>query len=616
MGLQAATVVLLGHMVFGPNSVFRSPRTVHLLNRPRLLYPYPVMAQFILVENATLQVRFPYSEKKVQALKRLPVRNWNKEKECWEIPVSLLKEACEALGQDFETVPRSIRDAFEREKKAAIRIAVENSKTKIEGPDLPIEEIDEVTSFWVEGAEFSQLYRKGRWDGHKHLMTKRGNLIIPTGLLPSVIEVLKRAGLNHSIQDKRKKPKKAKPLKTHGHDLRDYQQEVLKSTAKKERGILQLATGAGKTLIGAHVIAQRGLKSLFFVHTKDLLYQAMGVLEEVLNQPIGQIGDGKVEIQDITVATIQTTARALHLKLSKEKSDEVPLWGDEAGESLTVSDEEAIREALKDAQMVLFDECHHLPADTFYDIAMKIPNAYYRYGLSATPWRSDHSDLMIEAALGKKLCAVTSTDLIERGYLVKPKITMFEILPTGRRLRRHFATVYKSEVVENETRNQIIAEVARHSSQRGRSVLILVNQIRHGEILEEMIPESTFISGNDSSEVRHIALQRLRSKADQVLIATTLADEGLDLPSLDVLILAGAGRSETRALQRVGRVLRPHPDKTTATIVDFWDQTLYLQEHSKARHEIYSTEPGFDVEIRPPKIQGPKTPRQRILSEN
>jgi superfamily II DNA or RNA helicase len=573
------------------------------------------MAQFILIENSRLQVRFPYDERKVQALKRLPVREWNKEKECWEVPLSSLKEICEALGQDFEMVPRSIRDAFEREKKTAIRVTVENSRTRIQGPDLPVEEIDEATSFWVEGAEFSQLYRKGRWDGYKHLMTKRGNLLIPTGLLPSAIEVLKRAGSEFTVEDKRKKPKRSAPLPTHGHSLRDYQEKVLESVSKHERGILQLATGAGKTLVAAHIIARKGLRTLFFVHTKDLLFQAMGVMENVLNLPIGQIGDGKVDIRDISVATIQTTARALHLKLEKEKSDEVPLWSDEAGESLTVTDEEAIQRALKESEMVVFDECHHLPADTFYEIAMKIPNAYYRYGLSATPWRSDRSDLMIEAALGKKLCVVRSTDLIERGFLVKPKITMFEIYPTGRRLQRHFATVYKSEVVENEERNRIIADVAIHSSQRGRSVLILVNQIRHGEILEKLIPEASFISGNDSSEVRQVALQRLKAKTDQVLIATTLADEGLDLPSLDVLILAGAGRSETRALQRVGRVLRPFPGKNTATIVDFWDQTLYLEGHSKARYEIYSTEPAFEVEIRPPKTPGTKNPRQRILSE-
>lgn len=574
------------------------------------------MAQFTLFENARLGVRFPYDERKIQALKRLPVRSWNKERECWEFPLSSLKEVCAALALDFEMVPRSIRDAYEREKTAAVRIVLDNSRAKIVGPDLPVEDIEDVTSYWVEGAEFSDLYKKGRWDGYRRLMTKKGNLAVPTGLVGKVQSVLDRKGVIYTLEDKRSRPRPRPPLPTHGHPLREYQKKALAGALERERGVLQLATGAGKTLIGAHVIAHRNVRTIFFVHTKDLLYQAIGVLEGVLNFPIGQIGDGKIDIREISVATIQTAARALHLKLTKEKSDEVPLWEDEAAGSLTVSDEEAIREALKECEMVVFDECHHLPADTFYDIAMKVPKAFYRYGLSATPWRADHSDLMIEAALGRILCKVTSTDLIEQGFLVRPRITMYEIRPSGRKLRRHFATVYKSEVVENEERNRIIAEVAVHSSKKGRSVLILVNQIRHGEILEQLIPEAAFISGKDSSEVRSEALRRLRAKKDQVLIATTLADEGLDLPSLDVLILAGAGRSETRALQRVGRVLRPHPGKTTAVIVDFWDQTLYLSEHSKARYEIYSTEPGFEVEIRPPKGAGPKPPRQRIILEN
>jgi superfamily II DNA or RNA helicase len=118
--------------------------------------------------------------------------------------------------------------------------------------------------------------------------------------------------------------------------------------------------------------------------------------------------------------------------------------------------------------------------------------------------------------------------------------------------------------------------------------------------------------------VRNKALESLRDKSNPVLIATSLADEGLDLPSLDVLILAGAGKSETRALQRIGRVIRPHPGKKRATIVDFWDQCLYLEQHSRQRFEIYQTEPAFEVEIRPPRIEGPgdQGHRQKILAED
>jgi len=447
-------------------------------------------------------------------------------------------------------------------------------------------------------------------------MRKRGGLRFPTGLLQTVKKKLVEAGHEASLDDRRDLPESQEALTTRGHTLRDYQKRVLQVTGKRESGVLQLATGAGKTLIAAHIIATRSLKSLFFVHTKDLLYQAINALGEVLAVPIGQIGDGVVDVQRVTVATIQTAARSFHIKLEKTAPDDVPVWMDEASERLGLSDMEAVSLALQECELAIFDECHHVPAETFYEIAMKLDNAYYRYGLSATPWRSDRADLMIEAALGEKLCVVTSSDLIAKGYLVPPKITMYEVLPTRKRLPRKYATVYKSEVVEHIERNRLIAEVAKHMRDRNKTVLILVNQIRHGKNLEAMIEGATFIHGKDSSAVRNEALEKLRDRSSAVLIATTLADEGLDLPSLDVLILAGAGRSETRALQRVGRVLRPYPGKKQALVVDFYDQTLYLEEHSKHRFEIYQTEPAFEVDIRPPRKTGKTYSRQRILAEN
>ena len=75
-----------------------------------------------------------------------------------------------------------------------------------------------------------------------------------------------------------------------------------------------------------------------------------------------------------------------------------------------------------------------------------------------------------------------------------------------------------------------------------------------------------------------------------------LADEGLDIPSLRAVVLASGGKSETRALQRVGRALRTAPGKTEAIVVDFFDNAPYLKEHSMARLELFRNEPTFRVE--------------------
>lgn len=573
------------------------------------------MIGFQLRQNGLVGIRFPYSRDLVEAIKGLDDRKWNKETAEWEIPVSEVKKAAEILGVDWQSLPKSVRDGYEETLGGKILLTIGNTFTRIRGHDLPMEAIEDAASFWVVGAEYSKKYQDGIWDGQKKLLRKRGGLSFPTGLLERILKVLSIAGLEYTIEDLRSHPTHGDPIHPQGPPLRDYQLEVLKGVARKERGVLQLATGAGKTMIGAHLIAAHGLNSLFFVHTKDLLYQTIQVFKTILGIPIGQVGDGTVRIERVTVATIQTAARALDVKIKKEPVDDVPIWSDDASERLSVSDWEVVQKALRDCSMVIFDECHHLPAESFYEIAMKLQGAFYRYGLSATPWRSDRSDLMIEAALGPKLCVVSSTELIKLGYLVPPKITMYEVYPTARKLIRNYTRVYQSEIVENLERNGLITEVAEHSASRGKSVLILVSQVKHGRILEGMIEGSVFIHGRDSSEVRNEAIEQLRQKKNQILIATTLADEGLDLPSLDVLILAGAGKSETRALQRVGRVLRPYPDKKSATIVDFWDQSIYLEGHSRQRFEIYETEPAFDVDIRPPRTSGKVLPRQKTLAE-
>jgi len=82
-----------------------------------------------------------------------------------------------------------------------------------------------------------------------------------------------------------------------------------------------------------------------------------------------------------------------------------------------------------------------------------------------------------------------------------------------------------------------------------------------------------------------------------VLIASRIFDQGIDIPDLDALVLAGSGKSSARALQRIGRVIRKGKDKKDAIVVDFLDNCRYLRDHSMIRKKIYETEPGFKIVI-------------------
>ena len=87
----------------------------------------------------------------------------------------------------------------------------------------------------------------------------------------------------------------------------------------------------------------------------------------------------------------------------------------------------------------------------------------------------------------------------------------------------------------------------------------------------------------------------MRQDGPRITIASVIFDEGIDCKPLDTLILAGGGKSPTRALQRIGRILRKFEGKEDAIAVDFMDNCKYLQAHSKKREKIYRSEDEFII---------------------
>ena len=129
--------------------------------------------------------------------------------------------------------------------------------------------------------------------------------------------------------------------------------------------------------------------------------------------------------------------------------------------------------------------------------------------------------------------------------------------------------------------------------------MVLVRQIAHGWEIADMLSQALdmevpFISGDATAERRKEVLDAVRDGSLSVFVATTIADEGLDIRPLSGLVLLGGGKSSVRALQRVGRVLRSYPGKATAEVIDFQDQARFLDEHSLNREQLYAAEDEWD----------------------
>lgn len=455
-------------------------------------------------------------------------------------------------------------------------------------------ELEERLTVVHENYWFAPQYKKGFWDGKTHFLTVPA-LKFPTGLAFIIEEYFKEKNMEYEIVDLRDgRIADANYLHDekflHEIILRDYQIEAINRGLIYCRGIFEVATGLGKTEIAIGITKALGLKTLFMVHTQDLLHQTYERFEERLDRKgkIGIIGDGRFEVDsDIVIATIQSLDRKLFEK-------------NEQGRSVINKKTGAETKQLLNTFNIMFqDETHHSSAATWYRIGMFMHNAYYRFGLSGTPLKRDVlSNMKVMAITGDIIYSKLAEEGIEEGYLSGIEVKIIDSLDDSLSVSMvadgEWQEIYDKAIVKSVIRNTTIVDLAEKEFKLGKKILILVRIIEHGEILKRMLAERkidfAFIHGGHESEVREEVKRNFNEKGDFVLIASPIYDEGVDLPMVNVLIKASGGKSEVKTIQHVGRGLRPK--KENLIVYDFYDHSKFLEEHSQERIRVYKEE-GF-----------------------
>lgn len=459
--------------------------------------------------------------------------------------------------------------------------------------------IDSHLSFRVQGAEHTWAFKNHRWNGIKHILTS--SLKFPNGLLPRVKELYETHNKDLTIQDKRPAVLSSTPIDIACSLTRlkknpyQYQRDVVEIVKNHNMGIIRSATGSGKTIMSALMVAELGKTAIVYVIGKDLLWQTYMFFEKVFDQEIGIVGDGECKIRNINIVSVWSVGSALDIdnilidSVDKEKP--------------TPQDKHIkIRDLIKSAKVHIFDECHLASCDSIQEISANI-NAEHLYGMSASPYRDDGSDLLIEGVFGPKIVDISASYLIKSNYLVRPFIRFLEVPKLKEKVSNQYQSVYKKYIIDNPIRNGMIVDGAESLINQGFQTLVLFSRINHGKKLFKEISArvpALLLTGKDSSDTRNKAKELLESGEIKCIVASTIFDIGVDLPSLSGLIIAGGGKSSVRACQRIGRVIRKHESKKIAAIIDFADQAKYLLNHSKARYRVYSNEPEFSVDA--PKI--------------
>lgn len=446
---------------------------------------------------------------------------------------------------------------------------------------------------------------KGKVPKYKYYLTKKGSFL--TGFLPRIVFLLKKAGIDYKIQDGRKIKKmpemsrvrtKVKSMRIGGNELklRDYQLDALIKGLQRPRGILDMATGAGKTVVmGALALAWWKTPTLIVINSKDLAYQLRDELSEYMGQNVGFIGDGILDPQEFTVGIDKSILTNSSSKYQK------------------------MQDFCEDVQYLIFDEVHHLQSRSWRDISLMCPNASIRHGYSGTPETSTHKkedgsegnrDQLLEGYLGPTIYTISANDLIERGWLAKPyvKIIDNDVYFDGEPLT--YLNEYKRIIAEDETRNDVIARIATKAVDENKQVIGFINRLSHGDRLVDImrtdysLPADAVSFVNGSSYDRESEIEAFAKGHLPILLGTVLS-EGLNF-FCDIGINCAAGKSPIDVKQRIGRVLRKTKTETgevdkssdeSVKFVDFKDAGhVWFEKHARRRINTYKAE-GHEVEF-------------------
>jgi superfamily II DNA or RNA helicase len=346
--------------------------------------------------------------------------------------------------------------------------------------------------------------------------------------------------------------------------LRDYQSEGSAFLTARRRACVVAPAGSGKTIIAAHAV------------------EAVTRTEPEKKWRVGWFANTREQVEQGTAAL--------------GKID----WGNHPDRSVTI-DIECVA-SMPDTDrynLIVIDEGHHIPASTWHRLA--VSDRAIVWGLTATPWHEDEDRNAIMEEVFREFHTIDREDVIASGHLATAEVWMhdldledqfadeidtfvehevearcrkFRFVPRETHERRARWQITQLTVQANERRNERIRDLVQiDAGAKGQSVLVLVGSIDHGHMIGQSLGlVHEVVHSKMGNKKRAAAIAAFKSRELRVMIATSLADEGLDVPCASVLVLAAGGRSAGKIEQRTGRVLRPYPGKESGVIHDFMDR--------------------------------------------
>lgn len=438
-------------------------------------------------------------------------------------------------------------------------------------------------SFYAEDYKYSPKFKAGLWDGKICFLDKFCRF--PIGLLGKFLEFCDKFKYDcgFDFDQKSFKDNVSDEFLTNFFDMlfppeknifpRDYQQEAVSHAIKNHRGILNLATSSGKSLIIYCIIRYliaKQKKILIIVPNISLVEQLFSDFkndygwQNAINHVCLNYGGKEIDLQkNILLTTWQSVYK-------REQS------------------------FFERYDALILDEAHTMKGKCIQDIASKCINSSFRIGLTGTLPKNDADLNNIIGYLGPVIHKIMSKELIEKGVISQIKIKNLILnYPQHMRLAR---VNYQAEVDDinaykgrNKTLNYIIEQ-----AKEKENILILVTKIEHllhvKNYIEKEYPGKKVyeIYGKTDGEVREEIRRSLEKDDGAILVASygTFAT-GSNVKKLHHIVLYSSYKSQIKVLQAIGRGLRKHETKECVTIWDCVDNLLYTDGRKTYKNWTY-----------------------------
>jgi hypothetical protein len=448
-------------------------------------------------------------------------------------------------------------------------------------PDATHQNLYELLSWQDSNISYQNLrHQNSRWRAPENPTRSAYQLKthqFPTGLIPRVISRLKQLGIKPELVKQYVNISATDPEIPEW--AFDHQRQAVNLALQHRRCLIQAPAGSGKTYVLVFIASCfPQAKILVTIHNSDIFQGLYKTFSSYFDEPIGRIGNSKKEWGRITIGMQKSLAMYAQTNFADE---------------------------LNKVDVLLTDECHHFGCSEGSKISLALTNTSYRVGVSATKDRGDGANLLVEGAFGPLALTIPEMEMVKLGVIHAPQAYFLSVpalsLQTAAVIEEEHRNnlregYYRKGIVQNSYRNKLAVDVVLaflSCSTRSGNALIMVERLDHGSEIQRLLAAAgkkvDFIEGTSTSrEVRETQIQALNNQEIDALIATSITDEGVDIPGLELVVNLAGGSSQRAVIQRAGRSGRIDRtgSKTRSLYVDFEDlEPAFLNKNYRNRQQ-------------------------------